>query len=144
MTYLILLTCLIPFFRYVLLYGYPSSEDSVYDNDYYPRPLDELHAIQSCLGPVRQIMTTLAQAEDFEISDELVPRAQPDEEPKEVKPTEEGEEAAAEEPAAEEGEEGGPKFDPTQFDWTNSDGKPKLLTQVYHKIGCERVSERRA
>ncbi len=31
-------------------------------------------------------------------------------------------------------EDGPPKFDPTKFSWTNSDGNPKDIAQIYNEL----------
>jgi len=126
-----------------LIYGYPAADSK--QNDFFPRSLDELYHIETNIGPVREIITVTSAPEDFQIADELEPKIIK-EEPKKVKNEDdeegEGEEGQEEKPPeepAEEDEDGQKKFDPTQFDWTISDGKPKKLTQIYHKLNCQHV-----
>lgn len=129
----------------MLIYGYPAADNK--QNEFFPRSLDELFHIETNIGPVREIITVNKAPEDFEINDEMEPKIVK-EEPKKVKKDddedgEEGQDASKQEPpqeeAGEEDEEGKKKFDPTPFDWTISNGKPKRLTQIFHKLNCEHV-----
>lgn len=125
--------------KYVFIYGYPAADNQ--ENDFYPRSLDELYNIETGIGPVRWLCTPTTESENYQIQDELEPKVIK-EEPKKVIPADgdEGDENAAQQevapPAEEEEEEGKKKFDPTIYDWTTSDGKPKRLTQIYHKVNC--------
>jgi hypothetical protein len=45
--------------------------------------------------------------------------------------------AKKDDPPAEEEDKN--KFKPELYTWTNSNGQPKRLSQIFHQIGCEHV-----
>ncbi len=88
--------------------------------------------------------TPATENENYQIIDDPEPKIVK-EAPKKI-PSPDGDEAADEvpqatdaQPPAEEEEEGKKKFDPTIFEWTTSNGRPKKLTQIFHKVNCNHV-----
>ena len=129
-----------------MLYNYPSADMRCQggSDNIYPRAADEFACVKSTLGEVGLLMNLVTEKQDSTIND-----------PMEEKPVEEevdpenpegpsqmdegGEEAeeAPEEPQEEVQAKKPGEFNPEDFEWTVSDGKPKNLAQVYFKeAGC--------
>jgi hypothetical protein len=98
-----------------------------------PRVIDEISLIENVLGPIRIFFYIHYQKSPEKEFAEEIEEFPIEEKPVEIKKAEGEEEGKDEEPKNEE-DEGKPKFNPRDYQWTISDGRPKNAGQVYNKL----------
>lgn len=118
----------------ILLMGYPSPLDA---DQVYPRPSDQLAAVESGLGAVR-IVTVISKDEvEVDINDPVMKLEKP------AEPVKEKKEGEGEPPAEDKPAEEAKKSEYSIFDhvWTENTGKSKSLGQWYCNLkpGVEKV-----
>ena len=126
--------------KYVLIDGLLKSNKLKDDNEKLEfRAIDELLTIEKEVGETQTVIRLSHEPYEDVADDriaERIPVEEKVEEKKEEKKNEEGEEGEAEPeaPPPEEDEEGKPlkpKFNPLEFAWTNTEGKPRNLGQFF-------------
>ena len=125
----------------IILFNYPSSDLREQNSDefFYPRAADELHSIENALGYLKIFLDISWKPMNTEITDKVIPRVIEEVEVVQKNVKKEGEEEEEDEPNEEEDEEEKkkPKFNPNDYDWTDSNGIPKSLAQVFNKLKSE-------
>eukprot|EP01017_Pseudomicrothorax_dubius_P028233 TRINITY_DN3344_c0_g2_i1.p1 TRINITY_DN3344_c0_g2~~TRINITY_DN3344_c0_g2_i1.p1 ORF type:complete len:436 (-),score=146.76 TRINITY_DN3344_c0_g2_i1:128-1435(-) len=137
--------------NFVLLYGYPCADVpgnvdqaltlNLHGQLLFPRPLDELVAIEELLGEVKLLASVDVSKQYTEIHDPI--EELPPEPKKEIEALGDGDDPKDAQPKDADDDENKPKFNPRDFQWSRIDVAPKTLPQVFTKLKtAEKVATR--
>mmetsp|Transcript_28305 Transcript_28305/g.32744 ORF Transcript_28305/g.32744 Transcript_28305/m.32744 type:complete len:975 (+) Transcript_28305:18-2942(+) len=131
--------------KYICIVDFPYADNKANQtwgpsSNCFPRALDELYQIETKLGPVRVVVSFTDEHEDYNIDDPVVEMIQVEEKKPEKPKTDDiddggdaGDGGNAPDANADDDPDAKPKFDPTKFTWTTSNGNPKTITKILHK-----------